>query len=103
MFEIGLAHYVVLSALLFCAGVAAMALKRNAVGILIGVELILNAANLNFVAFGHYRVGGLDGQISALFVIALAAAEAAVALAIFLNYYNLHATIDADRGDALRG
>lgn len=103
MLEIGLSHYLVLSAIVFCIGIVVMAIKRNAVGILIGVELVLNAANLNFVACGRYRVGGLDGQIAAVFVIALAAAEAAIALAIFLNFYNAHATIDVDRGDALNG
>lgn len=103
MLEIGLSHYLVLSAIVFCTGIVVMMVKRNAVGILIGVELVLNAANLNFVACGRYRVGGLDGQIAAVFVIALAAAEAAIALAIFLNFYNAHATIDVDRGDALNG
>lgn len=103
MFDIGLAHYLVVSIIVFCAGVGCMALKRNAIGILIGAELVLNAAALNFVAFGRYRVGGFDGQIAAVFVIVLAAAEAAIALAIFLNFYNTHATIDVDQGRALRG
>ncbi len=103
MLDIGLMHYLVLSAVVFCSGLATMVLKRNAVGILIGVELVLNAAIINFVAFGRYRVGGLDGQIAALFIIALAAAEAAIALAIFLNFYQTHATIDVDRGNSLKG
>ena len=103
MFDIGLNHYLVVSAVLFCLGIAVMATKRNAIGILIGAELVLNAANLNFIAFGRYQVGGLDGQIAAAFVIVLAAAEAAIALAIFLNFYNTHATIDVDQADALRG
>lgn len=101
--EIGLAHYLTLSAVMLTLGLAIMVAKRNAVGILIGTELILNAANVNFVACGYYRVGGLDGQAAALFVIVIAAAEAAVALAIFLNYYQALATIDVDRGEALRG
>lgn len=103
MLEIGLTHYLVVSALVFCIGVAVMTVKRNAIGILIGAELVLNAANINFVACGRYRVGGLDGQIAAAFIIVLAAAEAAIALAIFLSFYNNHATIDVDRGDALKG
>ena len=103
MLEIGLNHYLVLSALVFCIGIAVMATKRNAIGILIGAELVLNAANINFVACGHYGAGGLDGQIAAAFVIVLAAAEAAIALAIVLNFYNMHATIDVDQGDTLRG
>jgi NADH-quinone oxidoreductase subunit K len=68
-----------------------------------GVELVLNGANVNFVAFSRYTKLGLDGQIVSLFVIVLAAAEAAVALAIALNYYNNHLTIDVDRGDELKG
>ena len=96
-------HYLVLAAFIFCCGLCAMTIKRNAVGILIGVELVLNAANINLVAFSRYEVGALDGQITALFVIVLAAAEAAVAIAIFVNYYSNLATIDVDQGDALQG
>lgn len=102
MLTIGLTHYLVLAAFIFCCGLYVMTIKRNAVGILIGVELILNAANINLVAFSRYG-GGLDGQVAAVFVIVLAAAEAAVAIAIFVNYYNNLATIDVDRGDALSG
>jgi len=80
-----------------------MITKRNAVGILIGVELLLNAGNLNLVAFSRYQVGDLSGQIVALFGILLAAAEAAVAIAIFVNFYNNAATVDVDRADALNG
>lgn len=100
---IGLTHYLVLAAFIFCCGLYVMTIKRNAVGILIGVELILNAANLNLVAFSRYQTGAIDGQIVALFVIVLAAAEAAVAIAIFVNYYHNLATIDVDRGDSLNG
>jgi NADH-quinone oxidoreductase subunit K len=75
-----------------------------------GIELVLNGANLNFVAFGSsfldrnpaYQLG-LDGQIISLFVIVLAAAEAAIALAIVLNFYNNHSTVDVDRADELKG
>lgn len=103
MLTIGLTHYLVLAAFMFCCGLCVMVTKRNAVGILIGVELILNAASLNLVAFSRYQTGALDGQIVALFVIVLAAAEAAVAIAIFVNYYHNLATIDVDRGDSLNG
>lgn len=103
MLTIGLGHYLVLAAFIFCCGLYVMTIKRNAVGILIGVELILNAANLNLVAFSRYQTGAIDGQIVALFVIVLAAAEAAVAIAIFVNYYHNLATIDVDRGDTLHG
>ncbi len=104
MLEIGLNHYLVVAALVFCAGVFVMVTKRNAIGILIGVELVLNAVSINLVAFWRYQgSGGADGQIMALFVIVLAAAEAALAVAICTNFYKNLATIDVDRGDALRG
>jgi NADH-quinone oxidoreductase subunit K len=88
---------------MFCCGLFVMTVKRNAVGILIGAELVLNAAGVNLVAFGRYRAGNIDGQIMTLFVIVLAAAEAAIAIAIFVNYYRTLATIDVDKGDQLRG
>ncbi len=107
---VGLAHYLVVGAVLFVCGVACMAAKRNAVGVLMGIELVLNGANLNFVAFGSSVLRGtsaqgfgLDGQWMALFVIVLAAAEAAVALAIALSFYNTHATIDVDQASELKG
>src|SRR5437773_4282252 len=107
--EIGLHHYLVLGAMLFVCGLLAILVKRNAIGILMGVELILNAANVNLVAFNRYSHGGgaaglrLDGQVFAIFVIVLAAAEAAVALAIFLNFYNNFSTIDVERPQNLPG
>ena len=107
---VGVAHYLVVGAILFTSGVVCMALKRNALGVLMGIELVLNGANVNFVAFSSpYLRGegaaslGLDGQLIALFVILLAAAEAAVALAITLNFYNNHATVDIDQADDLKG
>ena len=106
---IGLNHYLILGALLFCCGLLTIMVKRNAIGILMGVELVLNAANVNLVAFNRFRWGGaegrpaLDGQIFAIFIIVLAAAEAAVALAIFLNYYNNFSTIDVERATNLKG
>jgi NADH:ubiquinone oxidoreductase subunit K len=102
LWTVGVTHYLVLSALIFSLGVLCMVTKRNAIGILIGVELILNAASINFVAFSKYQTGGLDGHVVALFVILLAAAEAAIAVAIFMNFYNTLRTIDVDRGDELR-
>ena len=109
MFDIGLHHYVYVSILLVAAGIATMLTKRNAIGILIGVELILNAATVNLVAFNRHAWPGtanspmIDGMAFAMFVIVLAAAEAAVALAIFLNFYNNFSTIDVERADALKG
>jgi NADH-quinone oxidoreductase subunit K len=106
---VGVAHYLVVGAILFVTGAVCMATKRNALGVLMGIELVLNGANVNFVAFGseYLRPGvagiGLDGQLIALFVIVLAAAEAAVALAITLNFYNNHSTVDIDRADELKG
>ena len=107
---VSVSHYLVVGAILFTCGVICMALKRNALGVLMGIELVLNGANINFVAFGsEYLAGdgesvlGLDGEVMALFVILLAAAEAAVALAITLNFYNNHATVDVDRADDLPG
>lgn len=98
-----LTAYLTVAAVLFVCGIACMATKRNAIGVLMGVELILTAATLNFVAFSRYTPLGIDGQVMALFVIVLAAAEAAVALAIALNFYNNHLTIDVDRADELKG
>jgi NADH-quinone oxidoreductase subunit K len=101
---IGLPHFLTLAAMLFVAGIITVLTRRHAIGILMGIELMLNAANLNLVAFNHFTAGArLDGQIFALFVIVVAAAEAAVALAIFLNFYHNFASVDVDRGDELKG
>jgi NAD(P)H-quinone oxidoreductase subunit 4L len=107
---VGVAHYMVVGAVLFVCGAVCMATKRNALGVLMGIELVLNGANINFIAFGSKFLRsdsqwsiGLDGQLIALFVIVLAAAEAAVALAITLNFYNNHSTVDVDRADELKG
>ena len=101
---IGLTHFLVLGALMFTCGIACMAVKRNAIGVLMGVELVLNGANINFVAFARYNpVFQIEGHVFALFVIVMAAAEAAVALAIVLNFYNNHATVDIDTADELKG
>jgi NADH-quinone oxidoreductase subunit K len=104
---VGVTHYVIVGAVMFVTGALCMATKRNALGVLMGIELVLNGANVNFVAFGSPLLRqnslGLDGQLIALFVIVLAAAEAAVALAIALNFYNNHATIDVDQADELKG
>ncbi len=113
MLEIGLGHYLVLSAFLFGCGLACILTKRNAIGILMGVELILNAANVNLVAFNCYNMTGaragagvepaIDGLMFALFIIVLAASEAAIAMAIVLNFYNSFGTIDIERANQLRG
>ena len=105
---IGLQHYLLLGAALFCAGLVAVLSRRNAVAILIGIELMLNAANVNLVAFDHFRgrVEGqpvIDGQLFALFVLVIAAAEAAVALALILNVFDSRDRIDVDELDMLKG
>ena len=100
---IGLEHYLIISALLFSLGILAVSTRRNAVSVLMGVELILNAGNINLVAFSKFSDTGLSGQVFALFVIILAAAEAAVALAIVLNIYRNHQTVTVDRMDSLSG
>jgi NADH-quinone oxidoreductase subunit K len=104
MFDIGLTHYLVVATLLFVMGIFVMTTKRNAIGILIGVEMVLNAASINAVAFNRYSsLPRLDGQITSLFIIVLAAAEAALAVAICMNFYKNANTIDVDRGDTLAG
>jgi NADH-quinone oxidoreductase subunit K len=106
---VGVAQYLIVGAVLFVCGALCMATKRNALGVLMGIELVLNGANLNFIAFGSPYLRsdaatlGLEGQLLSLFVIVLAAAEAAVALAIALNFYNSFDTIDVDRADQLQG
>ena len=106
MSDIGLTHYLLLGAVLFVCGAVCMATKRNAIGVLMGVELVLNGANVNFVAFAAYSSDPafqIEGQVFSLFVIVLAAAEAAVALAIVLNFYNNHMTVDVDTAEELKG
>ena len=100
---ITLEHYLVVGAMLFCLGILAVVTRRNAITVLMGVELILNAANLNLVAFSRFTDSGIDGQLFAIFVIILAAAEAAVALAIVLNIYRNHQMVNVDQLDSLSG
>ena len=102
MLHVSLTHFLVVGALLFGFGIVTVATRRNAVGVLMGVELLLNAANVNFVAFNHYVVGGIAGQVFALFVIVLAAAEAAVGLAIVLSIFQTFKTIDVRTADLMR-
>ena len=102
MLHVGLQHFLIVGALLFTARLVTVATRKNAVGILMGVELILNGANVNFVAFDHYVVGGVSGHVFALFVIVLAAAEAAVGLAIVLAIFQTFKTIDVRFADLMR-
>ena len=89
-------HFLIISAILFCIGVAVAITKRNAIVVLMGIELILNAANLNLIAFNRQYPQNVDGQLFALFVIVVAAAEAAVALAIVLQVYRHFQTVNLD-------
>jgi len=100
---ISLPHYLIVSAALFSLGMLGILTRRNAVNVLMGVELVLNSANLNLVAFSRYGSGNLQGQLFAVFVIVIAAAEVAVALAIVLTLYRLRRTPNLDDADILRG
>ncbi len=95
--QVGLAHYLVVSTLLFCLGLYGVLTRRNAVAILMGVELMLNAANINLVAFNRYAApAAVGGQIFALVVITLAACEAGVGLALVMAAYRGLETVHVD-------
>ena len=100
--QVGLTHYLILSAILFSLGIYGVVTRKNAILVLMGIELILNSANINFIAFSRYSGMRLDGQIIAVFVIILAAAEAAVALAIVLNIYQRFKTVNVDEINKLK-
>ena len=102
MSELGLPPFLVLSAFLFVCGAVCIATKRNAIGVLMGVELILNAANINFVAFSHY-LGDYHGQVFVFFILTVAAAEAAIGLAILVVLFRNLSTIDVQELDLLKG
>ena len=99
---VSLESYLVVAAILFCLGIAACAARRNAIGILIGIELILNATNLNLLAFWRFHgsasigPGAFDGPVFAVFIIILAACEAAVALGIVINLFYNFGTVQVD-------
>src|SRR5947209_8841183 len=95
--NIPLNAFLMVGAVLFVCGAVCMATKRNAIGVLMGVELVLNGATVNFVAFAAYNPAfEIEGLVFALFVIVLAAALAALALAIVINLHNNHNTVDVD-------
>ena len=99
---VGLQAFLVLGVLLFALGFYCVLTRRNAVGLLMGVELILNSANVNFIAFSKYVKGGISGQVFSVFIIVLAAAEAAVALAIVLAVYKNFQSIDVEKTNLLK-
>ena len=102
MFDIGLVHFLTLGAILFGLGFITVVSRRNAIGVLLGIELMLNASTLNFVAFSHYVEGFVGGQVFAIFIIAMAAAEAAVSLAIVMGIFNYYRTIEVDQVATMR-
>jgi NADH-quinone oxidoreductase subunit K len=97
-----LGAYVAVSAALFALGIVCIIARRNVLYVLMGIEMILNAANINFVAFSRFNGNSLDGRMFAIFVIILAAAEAAVALAIILNVFHLFHSVKPSEADFLR-
>lgn len=99
---ITLTDFMMVSAVLFCLGLYVIVSKKNAIQVLIGIELMLNAAILNLVAFGKYDRINNSGQMFALFAIVLAAATTAVALAIILNVYRQYKTINPDKVNQLK-
>ncbi len=99
---ISLASYLVISLILFAVGLMVMIARKNIVAILLGIELVLNAAALNFVAYSKFVTNNLDGHIFALFIIVVAAAEAAVGLAIVIRFFQLKETIHIDEATQLR-
>ena len=101
---VGLTHYLAVSALAFTLGVMIIVMRRNAIAVLMGIELMLNSAGLNFVAFSNFVMKDpVDGQVVTVFIIVIAAAEAALALAIILNIFNNTNTIQVDEADTLKG
>jgi len=99
----GTGHWLVLSAVLFSIGLYGLLSRRNAVGILMAVELMLNSGALNFVVFNHYVAPGqVDGQMMAIFVIAVAAAEVVVGMAIFVALFRRRSTVDVSHMDIMK-
>lgn len=97
-----LASYLIISLILFVVGITVMIARKNIVAILLGIELILNAASLNFVAYSRFVTNNLDGHIFSLFIIVIAAAEAAVGLAIVIRFFQIKETIHIDEATTLR-
>jgi NADH-quinone oxidoreductase subunit K len=103
LLDIGLRHFLFVSLAVFVLGLYCVLTRKNAIGILLGVELILNSANINYIAFSHFSSGNYDGQVFAIFVIMLAAAEAVIGLAIVLGIYQNFSSIDIEAVDSLQG
>ena len=101
---ITLESYLVIASALFCLGLYNVMTRKNAVAILMGIELILNSANINFITFNRFgNFESLDGHVFTIFVVVLAAAEAAVALAIIINLFKNLGTVNVDEAKELKG
>jgi NADH-quinone oxidoreductase subunit K len=100
--SIGLTHYLILSCILFCLGMFGIITRKNAIMVLMGLELVLNSANINFVAFAKFGGLNIEGHVAAIFVIILAASETAVALAIILNIYHNYKHVNVDEIDKMK-
>lgn len=103
MLQVGLQHFLVLAALLFTLGIVCVVTRRNAVAVLIGIELLLNAAGINVVAFARYGNHVVAGSAFALFIIVLAAAEAVVGLALILAIHRRLRSVDLEQTETLKG
>ncbi|HOJ17505.1 MAG TPA: NADH-quinone oxidoreductase subunit NuoK [Ignavibacteriaceae bacterium] len=100
--SVGLNHFLIVSGILFSLGIFAIVTRKNAIMVLMGIEFILNASNINFIAFSKFGNFGVQGEVIALFVIVLAACEAAIALAIVLNIYKQFTTVNVDEINNLK-
>lgn len=101
---IGLTHFLILGAILFAIGIVGLISSRNIIRVLMSIEILLNAVNINFVAFANYTdLSELKGQIFAIFIIAIAAAEAALGFAILIALYRNKPTVDVDEYNSLKG
>jgi len=98
---VSLNHYLVLSALVFAIGVIGVLIRRNLIVVLMSIELMLNAVNLTFIAFSRF-LGSMDGQVIVIFVMAVAAAEAVVGLAIIISVFRHRQTLDPDEMQLLK-
>lgn len=102
MINITVEHYLIVAAALFCIGLAIAITKQHLIGILLGIELMLNAVNINLIAFSRHDPEKIGGQLFALFVIVVAAAEITVALAIILRVYGHFRTVEPDKVSELK-
>jgi NAD(P)H-quinone oxidoreductase subunit 4L len=104
VFNVGLVHYVALSAALFAIGIIGIIISRNIIRVLMSIEILLSAVNINFVAFANYGdINVLQGQVFSIFIMAVAAAEAALGLAILLALYRNKPTVDTEKMKELKG